>query len=82
MALRKEASERIQAYYYLGLVYGEIMKSQVKWGIALIALGLATLPFGRPHMLVYAAPLVIIGTALIVFRNREIIIEEAETRRP
>ncbi|HOO53827.1 MAG TPA: hypothetical protein PLX30_06260 [Methanothrix sp.] len=57
------------------------MKSQVKWGIALIALGLAILPFGRPQMLIYAAPLVIIGTALIIFRNREIIIEEAETKR-
>lgn len=56
------------------------MKSQVKWGIALIALGLAILPFGRPYLLIYSVPLAIIGTALIVFRNREVIIEEAEKR--
>jgi len=58
------------------------MKSQVKWGIALAALGLAILPFGYPYLLVYTAPLEIIGMALIVFRNREIIIDEAETREP
>ncbi|HPE63279.1 MAG TPA: hypothetical protein PLQ49_04125 [Methanothrix sp.] len=76
------SDENIGAYYYQGLAYWKIMKSQVKWGIALIALGLAILPFGYPHMLVYAAPLVITGTAMIVFRNREVIIEEAETRWP
>jgi hypothetical protein len=70
----------MQAYYYLGFVYGEIMKSQVKWGIALIALGLAILHFGRPYLLIYAAPLAIIGAALIIFQNREVILEEAETR--
>jgi len=56
------------------------MKSQVKWGIALISLGLAILPFGRPYLLIYSVPLAIIGMALIVFRNREVIIEEAEKR--
>lgn len=67
-------------YYNQSLVYEKIMKSQVKWGIGLIALGLAILPFGHPYLLIYAVPLVIIGTALIIFRNREVIIEEAETR--
>jgi len=67
-------------YYNQSLVYEKIMKSQVKWGIGFIALGLAILPFGHPYLLIYAAPLVIIGTALIIFRDREVIIEEAETR--
>lgn len=70
----------MREYYYHGRLYGKIMKSQVKWGIGLIALGLAILPFGHPYLLIYSVPLMIIGTALIVFRNREVIIEEAETR--
>ncbi|MBN1236507.1 MAG: hypothetical protein JW999_10760 [Methanotrichaceae archaeon] len=56
------------------------MKSQVKWGIAFIAIGLVILPLGYPYLLMYTILLVIIGMALIIFRNREVIIEKAETK--
>jgi uncharacterized membrane protein len=57
------------------------MKSQVKWGIAFMAIGLIILPLGYPYLLVYTIPLVIIGIALIVFRNREVIIEKEEIKK-
>lgn len=52
------------------------MKSQVKWGIALIIAGCLLLIPGIPFLLFYAVPLVLIGGALIVFRGREDSIEE------
>ncbi len=54
------------------------MKSQVKWGIVLIAAGFLILPFGFPFLLIYSVPLVIIGAALILFSGREEIIEQIE----
>ena len=52
------------------------MKSQVKWGIALIVAGCVLLVPGIPFLLFYALPLILIGAALIVFRGREASIEE------
>jgi hypothetical protein len=52
------------------------MRSQVKWGIALIATGCVLLIPGLPFLLFYAVPLVLIGAALIAFRGREESIEE------
>jgi hypothetical protein len=52
------------------------MKSQVKWGIALIVAGCMLLLTGIPFLLFYALPLILIGGALIAFRGREDSIEE------
>ncbi len=52
------------------------MKSQVKWGIAMIIIGLVISPFGFPFLLIYAVPLILIGGGLIVYKGREEIIEE------
>ncbi len=52
------------------------MRSQVKWGIALIVAGCMLLLTGIPFLLLYAIPLVLIGGALIAFRGREDAIEE------
>ncbi len=52
------------------------MRSQVKWGIALIVAGCVLLVPGIPFLLFYALPLILIGAALIVFRGREASIEE------
>ena len=45
-----------------------------------MAIGLIILPLGYPYLLVYTIPLVIIGIALIIFRNREVIIEKEEIK--
>ena len=57
------------------------MQSQIIWGIVLLAAGLlltvlsiSILPI---FLLFYAVPLILIGAALIYFRGREKIIEEA-----
>jgi len=54
------------------------MKSQVKWGIAMIIIGLviSLFAFGFPFLLIYAVPLILIGAGLIVYKGREEIIEE------
>lgn len=52
------------------------MKSQVKWGIALILIGILIFPFAFPFLLFYAIPLILIGIALIIFSSREEIIEK------
>jgi len=54
------------------------MKSQVKWGLGLILLGAILLPVGFPFLLIYAVPLILIGIALIIFRNREDRIEQVQ----
>ncbi|NYT03010.1 MAG: hypothetical protein GKC10_09695 [Methanosarcinales archaeon] len=61
------------------------MKNQVKWGLALIALGLTIalsmllFPAGFPFLLVYSVPLLALGAGLILFRNREEKIDEVES---
>jgi hypothetical protein len=52
------------------------MKSQVKWGVALIILGILIFPFAFPFLLFYSIPLILIGIALIIFSRREEIIEK------
>ncbi|MDI6719973.1 MAG: hypothetical protein QMD46_10215 [Methanomicrobiales archaeon] len=52
------------------------MRSQVKWGIILLVIGLVLAPIGFPYLLVYAVPLILIGLALIAFRRREETLEE------
>jgi uncharacterized membrane protein len=54
-----------------------MMRSQVKWGLFLIAIGILLIPIGFPILLLYAVPLIAIGIAIIVFRKRE---EQIETR--
>jgi hypothetical protein len=54
------------------------MKSQVKWGLGLVILGMIIAPFAFPFLLIYAVPLILIGAALIIFREREEEIEEAQ----
>ena len=51
------------------------MRSQVKWGILLLAIGLILVPILFPLLLIYAVPLIVIGVALIVYQGRE---EEVE----
>jgi uncharacterized membrane protein len=53
-----------------------VMNSQVKWGLALIIIGLLISPFGFPFLLVYSIPLILIGVGLILFQKREERIEE------
>lgn len=54
------------------------MKSQVKWGLALVILGLIIAPFAFPFLLIYAVPLILIGAALIFFQKREEEIEQVQ----
>ncbi len=54
------------------------MRSQVRWGIALTAIGAAITVIaivGLPFLLIYGVPLIVIGVALIVWRGREETIE-------
>jgi hypothetical protein len=55
----------------------DMMRNQVKWGLLLIAIGVVLIPVGFPFLLLYAVPLIVIGSAIIVFRKRE---EQIETR--
>jgi hypothetical protein len=55
------------------------MRSQVRWGIALIVAGCVLLIPSMPFLLIYALPLILIGVALIAFRGREDSIEEVHT---
>ncbi len=55
------------------------MRSQILWGVALTAVGIAIAliaVFGLPFLLIYGVPLIVIGIALIVWQGREEIIEE------
>jgi len=52
------------------------MRSQIKWGLFFIALGLIIPVVGFPFTLIWSIPLILIGTALILLRKREDIIEE------
>lgn len=54
------------------------MRSQTKWGIFFIFLGLLILAITRLNVVaaIYALILISLGTALIIFRKREEIIEE------
>lgn len=54
------------------------MKSQVKWGLGMILVGAVLLPLGFLYLLFSAIPLILIGAALIVFRNREDRIEQVQ----
>lgn len=54
------------------------MRSQVKWGIVLLIIGLVLAPIWFPFLLIYAVPLILIGLALIVFRRREEALEEVQ----
>jgi uncharacterized membrane protein len=51
------------------------MRSQVKWGLLLILVGIVMTPIGFPFLLLYAIPLILIGLAIILFRKREESIE-------
>ena len=57
------------------------MQSQIKWGILLMAVGLVitvlSLIFVPFLALFYGLPLLVIGGALLIFRKREDVIEEA-----
>jgi len=57
------------------------MQSQIKWGILLMAAGLVitvlSLIFVPFLALFYGLPLIAIGAALLIFRKREDVIEEA-----
>ncbi|GAB7016579.1 hypothetical protein [Methanogenium cariaci] len=60
------------------------MQSQITWGILFLAAGLVltlisvtVIPL---FFLFYGIPLLVIGVALIIFRRREEIIEEAADR--
>ncbi len=52
------------------------MRSQTKWGVAFVILGVLISPLAFPFLLIYSIPLILIGTALIIFRGREEKIEE------
>lgn len=56
------------------------MRSQTKWGIFFILLGillsLLIAPILSPFTLIYSIPLLGVGVALIIFRRREEVIEE------
>jgi uncharacterized membrane protein len=51
------------------------MRSQVKWGLLLIIIGIILVPFGFPFLLFYAVPLILVGVVIILFRKREELIE-------
>ena len=52
------------------------MRSQTKWGLFFIALGVIISLILFPIALFYSIPLILIGVALILFRKREETIEE------
>jgi len=54
------------------------MRSQTKWGLFFIILGITISLILYPITLIYSIPLILIGTALILFRRREEIIEEVK----
>lgn len=54
----------------------DYMRSQTKWGIALMTVGAIISPLIFPLSLIYSIPLILIGIALILFRKREEKIEE------
>jgi hypothetical protein len=54
------------------------MRSQVKWGLFLIIVGIILVPVAFPFLLLYAVPLILIGISVILFRKRE---ESIEARR-
>jgi uncharacterized membrane protein len=51
------------------------MRSQVRWGLLLIIIGIVLIPIGFPFLLFYAIPLILIGVVIILFRKREESIE-------
>lgn len=57
------------------------MQSQITWGILLLVAGLVltaiSLTVIPVFFLFYGVPMIVIGGALIIFRRREEIIEEA-----
>ena len=57
------------------------MQSQIKWGVLLMAAGLVitllSLIFAPFLVLFYGLPLLVIGAALLIFRKREDVIEQA-----
>jgi hypothetical protein len=55
-----------------------LMRSQVKWGLFLIIVGIILVPVAFPFLLLYAVPLILIGISVILFRKRE---ESIEARR-
>jgi hypothetical protein len=59
----------------------QYMESQMRWGVALLGAGavlaVLSLTVIPVFFLFYAVPLLIIGAALILFRKRESVIEEA-----
>ena len=78
MTIFSSFSER--QIYSSGLTKWYEMQSQIAWGILLFSVGLfVTFILGTviPLLFLYGIPLVIIGAALIIFRKREEIIEEA-----
>lgn len=62
---------------FLSLIHHTLgMRSQIKWGLFFIALGLIIPVVGFPITLIYAIPLIVIGMSLLLFKRREDIIEE------
>jgi len=57
------------------------MKSQIKWGISFIVLGILLTFVVFPITLIYSVPLMVIGVALIIFYRREDIIESVEIEK-
>jgi len=57
------------------------MQSQITWGVLLLAAGIVltavSLTVIPLFFLFYGVPLLVIGAALIIFRKREDVIEEA-----
>ena len=58
------------------------MQSQILWGVLLLAAGLVltvlSITVIPVFLLFYGIPLIAIGAALLIFRKREEIIEEAQ----
>lgn len=56
------------------------MESQVKWGIGFIVIGLilSFMAFAVFPIMIYGIPVTLVGIALILFREREKIIEEVK----
>lgn len=52
------------------------MRSQTKWGLVFIAVGALLPVVGFPYTLIYAVPLILIGSGLVVFKRREESLEE------
>jgi hypothetical protein len=51
------------------------MRSQTKWGIFFIAVGAILPVLGFPIILLYAIPLIALGSGLLILRKREESIE-------